>query len=197
MKLFSISGLLFSITLVAMFAALIASQVSNYFLQKENAVLLYELDSCRFRVDFLHKTERQHRLGAAYLIKLSQSEDEWSRFKPFLATIDPYGFEFQKFELEDLEGRSIYCYFEAKYNPNLSERANYNPKSLCLLVNDETLEVVDSMMGTNGLTSLQGSHSLTWENPDGSTTDYKILETGFALDLPAPTGLQGGFKTTD
>ena len=102
---------------------------------------------------------------------------------PFLAAIDRHGFAFQKIELERLEGCSVYCYSEAKRNPDLSERPDYNPRSLCLLVNDDTLEVIDSMMGSNGLFSvgfILDEQNLTWENPDGSMTEYRILESGFS-----------------
>jgi len=179
MKQFSISSLLLFITVIALGVAVIATQLSNYSLQSENAELLEELDSCDFIIDRKYDTIQQYRLGASYLVKLSQSEEQWPKYAQFLATIDRHGFAFKKFDLNRVEGYSIYCYSEAKRNPDLTERANYTPRSLCILVKDDTLEVIDSMMGRNGLYSVGfvgDEQDLTWETPDGSMVEYRIME---------------------
>ena len=189
MKQFSISSLLLFITVIALGVAVIASQLSNYSLQSENAELLEELDSCDFIIDRKYDTIQQYRLGASYLVKLSQSEEQWPKYAQFLSTIDRHGFAFKKFDLNRVEGYSIYCYSEAKRNPDLTERANYTPRSLCILVKDDTLEVIDSMMGRNGLYSVGfvgDEQGLTWETPDGSMVEYRIMETGFT-----PTSTNG------
>ena len=186
MKQFSISGVLLSVALVVMGIALVTSQRSNHFRQSENAKLLNEIESYNFIIDRKYDTIQQYRLGASYLVKLSQTEQGRSKFLPFLSRIDRKGFAFVKIELERVEGYSIYNYFEAKRNPDRSERANHSPMSLCLLVNDDTLEILDSMKGSNGLDSVgfsQHYQYLTWENPDGSTTEYRITETGFTQSL--------------
>lgn len=189
MKKLSISGFLLFASLVALAIALVASQISNYSLRSENAELLEALDSRDFIIDGNYQTIQQYRLGAAYLVRLSKSEKEWSKFMPFLAAIDRHGFAFRKIELERLDGYSIYCYYEAKRKPDLSKREDYNPHWLCLLVNDKTLAVVDSIMSrSNGLLSVGlvgDEQDITWDNPDGSMTEYRILETGF---VPALAG---------
>ncbi len=131
--------MLLGLTIGALSIALAMSQFNNSALKSDNGELSDTLDSFDFMVNRRDEEILQYREGCAYLVRLAQTPEWNQEYAPLLSAINRNGFAFKKFKLDALAGYSVYSFSEAKRNPDRSERLDHNPKSLCLLIDNQTL----------------------------------------------------------
>ena len=130
----------------------------------------------------------QQQLGASFLVDLALNPT--GRNIPilrFLDTIDDEHLRFRKIELEADDTFAIYWFSESPFEHDFTSRNQYAVKSLCILVNLESGELIDSIMGSEGLYSYYYDDEfpenelqrIEWGREDGVTVNYLISRTGF------------------
>ena len=188
MKQFTILQLCGFVAIAATVTTLFVTIVSNRELKRDNAAA--QTRSMTFEAEIQHRdnVNAQLRLGSSFIVDLALTPTIQNKeFLRFLDSIDDDYLRFRKIELVTDSDFAIYWFSESPFSHDNSTRDGYTPRSLCVLINLESGEMVDWLMGTEGLYSYGRDHEspkselqrLEWGREDGSVVEYRVLRTGF------------------
>jgi len=188
MKQFTLSQLCLFVVIAAASISTVVTIVRNRGLARENHDLRSASESFLSELQHREDANAQQQLGTSFLVDLAlDSTDRNIVLLKFLNTIDDEHLRFRKISLEADEDYAIYWFSESPFNADFTSRDQYTAKSLCILVNHKTGDLIDSIMGSEGLYSYYYDHEfpenvlqrIEWGREDGVTINYRVSRSGF------------------
>jgi hypothetical protein len=181
MKRNSICVLLLFVALAALAAWLLTLRKKQE-LDSELAALRNSVDQAEAMVDHHKQLLSDARLGSALLSRMALSEDH-DDILDFVRTIPAESLSCKTMELPEYPSLQLVWFHHQRQLPDGSILPIDECKSAALLLNSESLEIVDYDLH-DGFSSVSKSsvepyYVLNRDQPDGTTVSYVVLPSGF------------------